>query len=189
MLYTGDIWNDGIFKAFVFPHSAVLRESLWPYCTPTEMKNRKKQPRTILSELQYKYRFMHKMKASFPIFNILVSVTTLLQCSVVYMGSYFFIFFSTHECQRGNKKRCLVCSGLLTTSCLRLLPDPGASFIVNLCFSQNTCPSVLCCIWPQPMSLESKRIMPFVQNLDPYCTSISVQRMFAFQKNPLSYFL
>lgn len=40
-----------------------------PYCTPLEMKNRrKKRPHSILSELQYKYRFMHTMKASFPIF-------------------------------------------------------------------------------------------------------------------------
>ena len=28
-------------------------------------------------------------------------------------------------------------------------------------------PECACSIWPQPMSLESKRVMPFVQNLDP----------------------
>lgn len=35
--------------------------------------------------------------------NILVSVTTLLQCSVVYMGNY--LFFSTHECQRKKEQK------------------------------------------------------------------------------------
>lgn len=63
-----------------------------------------------LSEIQYKYRFMHTMKASFPIFNILVSATTVLQCSVVYMG----IFFPhTWMSKRGNNKMCCVCSELL----------------------------------------------------------------------------
>lgn len=117
--------NNGIFKAFVFPVSLYWESPSGSTVHPQRWKTeeKKKQPRTILSELQYKYRFMHTMKASFPIFNILVSVTTLLQCSVVYMGS----FFSTHECQRGNKKRCLVCSGLLTANDCCLIRAPLSS--------------------------------------------------------------
>lgn len=103
MLYTGITCNGGIFKAFVFPIFAELRSpsDRTVHHRGENKTKTKKQPHTISSELQYKYRFMHTMKASFPIFNILVSVTTLLQGSVVYMG----FFFSTHECQRGNKQK------------------------------------------------------------------------------------
>lgn len=64
MLYTGYICNEGIFKALL--STANLPQI--PKCTLIEMKNRNKRPHSILSELQYKYRFMHTMKASFPIF-------------------------------------------------------------------------------------------------------------------------
>lgn len=56
--------------------------------------------------------------------NILVSVTTLLQCSVVYTGNYFF--FSTHECQRKKEQKM---SRVLRAK--NLLPDPGTSVILN----------------------------------------------------------
>lgn len=107
--------------------------------------------------------------------NILVSVTTLLQCSVVYMGNFFFHVWMSKE----ERTKDVLCA-----QSWQLLPDLGNSFILNwFCFYTKvnyTLPECACCIWPQPMSLESKIIMPFVQNLDPfYCTSLSVQRMFA----------
>lgn len=43
------------------------------------------------------------------------------------------------------------------------LPSETGPVLVTV---NHTLPSVLCCIWPQPKSLESKIIMPFVQNLD-----------------------
>ncbi len=52
----------------------------------------------------------------------------------------------------------------------QLLPDMGTSFIFAwiLFFTEvnYNMPECACYIWPQPKSLESKRIMPFVQNLD-----------------------
>lgn len=59
----------------------------------------------FLSELQYKYTFMHTMKASFPI----VSVTTFLQCSLVYMGKYSFSQMNNNY---DNNKKCLLANAV-----------------------------------------------------------------------------
>jgi len=111
MLYTQEIFE--ILKHLFSPflrHKKVRQILLYTHRDKKtkqkqEKKKKKKLPRTILLELQYKYRFMHTMKASFPIFNILVNVTILLQCSVVYTGLFFFFFFSTHESPTGNNKK------------------------------------------------------------------------------------
>lgn len=130
-----------------------------------KIKQKKKSKTTthyrIISELQYKYRFMHTMKASFPIFNILVSVTTLLQCSVVYTGYYFF---STHECQREKKKMSCV-PRTANNCCLIRALSPKCTAIVSSTIVP--CPSVLVAYGPSQCPLKCKRIMPNVQNPQP----------------------
>lgn len=104
---------------------------------------------------------MHTMKASFPIFNILVSVTTLLQCSVVYTGYYFF---STHECQREKKKMSCV-PRTANNCCLIRALSPKCTAIVSSTIVP--CPSVLVAYGPSQCPLKCKRIMPNVQNPQP----------------------
>lgn len=164
MLSTGCIWNEGIFKAFVFhiflhwerPSETILY-------TPRDEKQ-KKTTTQYLIRITVQIQVHAHNESQLP--NILVSVTTLLQCSVVYMGNYFF--FSTYECQRRKEKRM---SHVLRANNCCLIWAPLSSLIGFVFFflTEVNCnlPECTWCIWPQPMSLESKRIMPFVQNLDP----------------------
>ena len=71
-------------------------------CTPRDVE--KKRLHRILSELQYKYRFMHTMKASFPIFWLVSQ-----HCYNALLCIWAIIFFSTYECQRKKEqKKCCV---------------------------------------------------------------------------------
>lgn len=76
-----------------------------PYCTPLEMKNRKKRPHSILSELQYKYRFMHTMKASFPIFWLVSQ-----HCYNALLCIWAITFFFPHMNVKGGKKKDVSCA-------------------------------------------------------------------------------
>lgn len=124
MLCTGSIWNDGIFKASVPPISL----SLHPTALYTHRDEKQKNTtltrtltHSILSELQYKYRFMHTMKASFPIFWLVSQHYYNAQLCI------WAFFFSTYECQRGNRKRFIVCPELLNNCC----PIRAMLYIIN----------------------------------------------------------
>lgn len=73
-------------------------------CTLLEMKNRteeqKKTTTQYLIRITVQIQVHAHNESQLP--NILVSVTTLLQCSVVYI---FIIFFTTNECQRKKEQR------------------------------------------------------------------------------------
>lgn len=113
-LDTGNIWNECIFKACVFHivlyWDRAVHRSRWK----TEGKKKQKTT-TQLSELQYKYRFMHTMKASFPIFWLVSQ-----HCYNALLCIRAIIFFFPHMNVKGRKnKRCLVCSELKTCCLIR----------------------------------------------------------------------
>lgn len=130
--------------------------SLRPYCTLLEMKNRKKTTTQYLIRITVQIQVHAHNESQLP--NILVSVTTLLQCSVVYIFFYFFHIWMSEE----ERTKDVLCSELT-------LPGTNFHLQLDLFFTEvnYSLPKCACYIWPQPMSLESKRIMPFVQNLDP----------------------
>lgn len=83
--------------------------------------------------------------------NILVSVTTLLQCSVVYMGN----FFSTYECQRKKEQKM---SSVLRADNYCLVWAPLSSW-TGFVFTQKStipCPSVLVAFGPSQCPLKVK---------------------------------
>lgn len=59
-----------------------------PYCTPQRWKTEKKTTQYLI-RITVQIQVHAHNESQLP--NILVSVTTLLQCSVVYMGNYFFM--------------------------------------------------------------------------------------------------
>lgn len=74
-------------------------------CTLLEMKNRteeqKKTTTQYLIRITVQIQVHAHNESQLP--NILVSVTTLLQCSVVYI--FIIFFFTTNECQRKKEQR------------------------------------------------------------------------------------
>lgn len=95
----------------VFPITCTENVPQRPYCTPREMKNRKKKTTQYLIRITGQIQVHAHNESQLP--NILVSVTTLLQCSVVYTGNSFFFF--PHVNVKGRKdNRCLECSELTT---------------------------------------------------------------------------
>ena len=103
VLDTGYIWNECIFKACVFHIVLYWDRAVHPSRWKTEEKknnNKKKNDHTVI-RITVQIQVHAHNESQLP--NILVSVTTLLQCSVVYMGNY--LFFSTHECQRKKEQK------------------------------------------------------------------------------------
>lgn len=120
MLYTGYISNAGIFNAFVF-HICLYRQCPSETIQYTPRDENRKNNHTV-SELQYKYRFMHTMKASFPIFWLVSQ-----HCYNALLCKWAVIFFPHMNVKGRKNKRCLVCSELTTAAC--------CSFILNwICF-------------------------------------------------------
>ena len=109
VLDTGYIWNECIFKACVFHIVLYWDRAVHPSRWKTK---KKKNTTTQLSELQYKYRFMHTMKASFPIFWLVSQ-----HCYNALLCIWAIIYFFPHMNVKGRKnKRCLVCSELKTAA-------------------------------------------------------------------------
>jgi len=82
----------------LFSPSRALRTSHTAH--PERWKTERKEDHTV-SELQYEYKVHAHNESQLP--NILVSVTTLLQCSVVYTGKSFFChFFFSHVTVKGR---------------------------------------------------------------------------------------
>lgn len=113
MFYTGYVWREGLFKAFVFhilPYWGCPSETR--LYTPQDKKRKKtnKQPHSILSELQYKYRFMHTMKASFPI------VWLVSQHCYNALLCIWAIFFPHMNVRERKNKRCVMCSEITTAT-------------------------------------------------------------------------
>lgn len=150
MLYTGYIWNEGIFKAFVF-HIFLYWEcpSETLLYTPRDEKQKKTTTQYFI-RITVQIQVHAHNESQLP--NNLVSVTTLLQCSVVYMGNYFF----PHVNVKGRKnKRCLVCSELTTAAW------SGHHFHLklDLFFLQKStiaCPNVLVVFGPSHCPLKVK---------------------------------
>lgn len=121
----------------------------------------------ISSELQHKYTFMHTMKASFPI----VSVTTFLQCSLVYTGKYSFPQINNIDNNNNKKTSCLLINAVRPGHIFHSKLDP---FLLHR--SALTC--CAWCIWALLTPLESRIIMPFVQKPWPFIAPSSKELVF-----------
>lgn len=106
--------NSGIFKAFVFPVSLYWESPSGSTVHPQRWKTEEKKNNHALSYQNYSTNTgsctQWKPASQYSIFWLVSQhCYNALLC-------IWAVFFSTHECQRGNKKRCLVCSGLLTAN-------------------------------------------------------------------------
>lgn len=150
-------------------------------CTLLEMKNRteeqKKTTTQYLIRITVQIQVHAHNESQLP--NILVSVTTLLQCSVVYI---FIIFFYHKWMSEEERTEDVLCSELT-------LPGTNFHLKLDLFFTEvhYSLPKCACYIWPQPMSHESKRIMPIVQNLDPLLHHTLSSKNICIWKEPNHY--
>lgn len=143
-----------------------------------EQKEKKKRPHSILSELQYKYKFMHTMKASFPIVWLVSQ-----HCYNALLCIWASLFFFPHMNVRGRKNRkCLV----LRTALVWLPIHTLTGFVFHV---SPLAPVCLLPLAPANSPLKVEENAPLCKTLTLYCTTLSVQRMFAFEKNSPLYLI
>lgn len=152
ILDTGYIGNKGIFKAFAAHWESPSDTKVY---TPKRWKT-ELNDHIVSYQITVQIQVHAHNESQLP--NILVSVTTLLQCSVVYMSN----FFSTVKW--GKNERCLVCSELTTAVWSGHLFHLNLDFSFSLSFlfsffiqtSNITCPNALFAFGPTQCPLKVK---------------------------------